>query len=236
MPGYDWSAHCAAVVPCLDEEKAIGTLVSGVREHLSTVVVVDDGCRDATAVRAASAGAVVLRNESTHGKGAALSLAWRWALEHGFNWALNLDGDGQHSPKEIPGLLSCSERTGALLVVGNRMARANSMPLLRRLVNRWMSRRLSQTAGRLLPDSQCGFRLMNLRTWESNPTRTHHFEIESEVLISFARAGANIEFVPIETVYKDEQSKIHPFRDTVRWLSWWRRASAEARSRREKRD
>ena len=98
-----------------------------------------------------------------------------------------------------------------------------SMPWVRRVVNRWMSRKLSRAAGRDLPDSQCGFRLINLVVLESMPLGTTHFEIESEVLLAFARAGKRINFVPVDVRYKSEHSKIHPLLDTVRWFKWWRR-------------
>jgi dolichol-phosphate mannosyltransferase len=84
-----------------------------------------------------------------------------------------------------------------------------------------MSRRLTVTAGRLLPDSQCGFRLMKLSAWAGLKISATHFEIESEVLLAFVRAGLEVEFVPVRAIYKDEQSKIHPVRDAVRWLKWW---------------
>jgi hypothetical protein len=98
------------------------------------------------------------------------------------------------------------------------------MPPLRRWVNRWMSGELSRISGRSLPDSQCGFRLLNLDDLARVSIRATHFEIESEVLFRFARAGLPIEFVPIRVIYKAEQSKIHPWRDTVRWLRWRRQA------------
>jgi hypothetical protein len=87
-----------------------------------------------------------------------------------------------------------------------------------------MSERLSQIAGKNLPDTQCGFRLIDLDAWSQLDLQTTHFEIESELALSFAAAGHAIEFVPIEVIYKNERSKIHPVRDTVRWFRWWRKA------------
>ena len=220
----DWRAECAAVIPCLNEAAAIGSVVEAVRAHAPVVLVVDDGSADRTAPCAEQAGAIVLRHQGNQGKGAALQTGWRWARERGFKWALTLDGDGQHSPEDIPSLFSCADRTSATLVVGNRMADANRMPWLRRWVNLWMSRRLSKLAGRYLPDSQCGFRLMNLACWSALPVSASRFEIESEVLLAFTQSGLVVEFVPIRVIYKGEQSKIQPLRDTVRWLRWWKRA------------
>jgi len=220
----DWRAACAAVIPCLNEGAAIGPLVERVRRHLPMVFVIDDGSSDNTSLKAQSAGAVVLRHQATSGKGAALQTAWTHAHKQGYSWVLMMDGDGQHSPADIPSFFQRAERTSAALVVGNRMTHAFRIPLLRRWVNRWMSWQLSKLAGQGLPDSQCGFRLMKLEDWARLPILTRHFEIESEVLLAFAKTGLAIEFVPVQVIYNEEQSKIHPWKDTVRWLQWWHRA------------
>jgi len=219
----DWRAQCAAVIPCLNEAATIGPLVGAVRRALPSVFVVDDGSSDDTGLIAQKAGAGVLRNEFTTGKGAALKRGWSRAYELGFSWALTLDGDGQHSPEDIRSFLDCADQTSAVLVVGNRMSQASEMPWVRRMVNRWMSCQISALSGRALPDTQCGFRLMRLDLWAQLPITAHYFEIESEVLIAFVNAGLPVGFVPIRAIYKDEQSKIHPLRDTIRWLRWWQR-------------
>jgi glycosyltransferase involved in cell wall biosynthesis len=225
----DWPSKCAAVIPCFNEEMAIGPVVAATHRFLPTVLVVDDGSTDQTVARAKAAGAVALGQGRNCGKGAALQAGWRWAREHGFSWAMTLDGDGQHSPEDIPSFLRCAEQGAPALVVGNRMDAAVQMPWLRRVVNRWMSRQLSKVAGQSLPDSQCGFRLINLEAWSGLPITVSRFEIESEVLIAFAAAGHQIAFVPIRVLYKSEQSKIHPLWDTLRWFRWWRRARQQDR-------
>ncbi len=220
----NWPTQCAAVIPCLNEARTVAKVVKAVRRLVPTVFVVDDGSQDDTAANATRAGAVVLRNTVSQGKGSALQIGWNHAFKCGFDWVLTMDGDAQHSANDVPKFFAVAERTGAKLVVGNRMSDPNGMPLVRRWVNRWMSERISGLAGISLPDSQCGFRLMNLEVWKQLPVAASHFEIESDVLLAFARAGCVIEFAPIEVIYKGEQSKIHPVRDTVRWVKWWRRA------------
>ena len=217
----DWASQCAAVIPCLDEAPTIGSLVRQVRIYLPTVLVVDDGSRDGTAVAADAAGATVLANACNQGKGAALARAFGRARELGFRWALTLDGDGQHSPGDIPAFLVAARSTGARLVVGNRMNAPGGMPWLRRTANRWMSHRLSELAGQTLPDSQCGLRLIDLGAWATLNLTTRHFEVESESLLAFARAGLPIAFVGIAVQPTVRPSRIHPLRDTVRWLRWW---------------
>ena len=212
---------CAAVIPCFNESASIAPLVSAVRRQLPAVVVVDDGSTDATANLAQKAGAVVIKHELNLGKGAALKSGLSHALKHGFEWAVTLDGDGQHAPEDLPALLRRAEQTGAWLVIGNRMDEAQKIPWLRRWVNQWMSRKISQRTGRHLPDTQSGFRLIHLRTWAALALNTKHFEVESEMLMAFLAAGRRVEFVPIRVIPSQRRSHIHPVTDTLRWLRWW---------------
>ena len=213
---------CAAVIPCFNEGAGIATLVSALRQQVSFVLVVDDGSTDETGSSARDAGAAVIRHERNGGKGAALRSGLSQLFRQGFEWAVTLDGDGQHTPEDLPALLRCAEQTGARLVIGNRMDNARAMPWLRRRVNRWMSRKLSQRAGRHLPDTQCGLRLIHLKTWAALALKTEHFEVESEMLMAFLAAGRRVEFVPIQVIRSRRGSRIQPVADSLRWLKWWR--------------
>lgn len=212
--------NTAALIPCLNEARTIGAMIRGIRAWTPAVLVVDDGSTDATAREAADAGAEVLRHPAPQGKGASLAEAWQWAGRRGFTWVLMLDGDGQHLPEDAPTLLAAA--TGNVrLVVGNRMDQPAGMPWLRRATNRWLSGRLSELAGVPLPDSQCGYRLAHLPTLLSLELHARHFEIESEMVLAFARAGHAPVFVPVQVRYGAERSKISPWRDTRRWWRWY---------------
>ena len=222
-------SDCAAVLACWNEAPTIAQLVKSLLPELANVYVVDDGSSDETALVAAKAGAEVLRHPRNRGKGAALRTGLAAAFDDGFSWCLTLDGDGQHAPEDLGGFLECAERTGAQLVVGNRMGEAGAMPFLRQTVNRWMSGRLSKLTGSALPDSQCGFRLLDLRVWQSLRLNCEHFEVESELLLEYLRAGCRVEFVPIRVIYGQRQySRIRPLQDTLRWLRWWWQARQRA--------
>ena len=226
----NWPESCAIVIPCFNEARHIRRVVEDARRHLRHVFVVDDGSHDLTLDEARIAGAYIIRHKDNQGKGAALAVGLAAAVEKGFTWALAMDGDGQHAANDIPKFLHCAENTGATLVIGNRMNAAGQMPLLRRLVNRWMSRQISARAGQALPDTQCGFRLMDLGVWQKLGFEASHFEVESEILFNFVQARQRVEFVPIKVIYKTERSKIRPWADTVRWFRWWRRTSKLAKS------
>lgn len=228
----DWQKNCAAVIPCRDEAPHIGALVAAVRAYLPAVWVVDDGSVDETAALAERAGGRVCRLPSNQGKGAALRAGVAECVKHGFRWALLLDGDGQHRPEDIPAFWAGAERTQARMIVGNRMHSPAALPWLRYRVNRWMSRRIGARVGVVLPDTQCGFRLVDLAAWSGLELRTSHYEIESEMLVAFLGAGHAVEFVPIQAIGRGPGSRIRPVVDSWRWLRWWMSAAARPRPKR----
>jgi glycosyltransferase involved in cell wall biosynthesis len=216
------SSQVAVVVPCLNEDRSIHSLVTEVRQILPHVLVVDDGSTDRTASDAARAGARVLNHAVPRGKGLALHTGFSFAFNEGFEWVLAMDGDGQHASADIPRFLARAEGHPFAMIIGDRMQNSGAMPPLRRAVNRWMSRRLGAYCGTPLADSQCGFRMINLPAWKRFRFSAEHFEIESELIVRFLKAGLAIDFVPVQTRYASECSKIRPFRDTIRWLRWWK--------------
>jgi glycosyltransferase involved in cell wall biosynthesis len=219
----NWQKGCVVLIPCLNEADAIGAVISAVKSFVPNVLVVDDGSTDGTGDVARAASATVLRHPQTLGKGAALRAGWDAALQRGFEWALCMDGDGQHAAADIPKFLGRGERGDVALVAGERMHAPNTMPLVRRITNRFMSWHLSRLVDVQLTDTQCGFRLLHLPSLARLQVKSDCFEIESEVLIQFARARFGIAFVPIQVIYADERSKIRPLRDTLRWWNWLRK-------------
>ena len=99
----------------------------------------------------------------------------------------------------------------------------SSMPLVRRIVNRWMSKRISAVCGQDIPDTQCGFRMLHRQLIPELLGGAPRFDYETEMLILASRKGFRIDSVPISTVYSDEVSSIHPMRDTFRFFKLMRR-------------
>src|SRR4051794_39881776 len=218
-------AEIAAAIPALQEEKHIADVARRTLAQIGRVVVVDDGSTDATAENARSAGAEVIVHPVNRGKGESIKAGLRHWLDRGVDYVVLLDGDGQHLPEEISRFVEAAERTGAKLLIGSRMHDVARMPPLRRAVNRYMSRKISGLCGCVIPDSQCGFRMLHRDLIPDVLGGGERFDYETEMLILASRRGYAIESVPITTVYADEVSSIHPVRDTVRFFSMLRRYS-----------
>jgi hypothetical protein len=108
-------------------------------------------------------------------------------------------------------------------LVGNRMNNVSAMPFIRRFVNRYMSKRISRVCRQEIPDTQCGFRMLDRQLIPDLLGGGDRFDYDTEVLIIASRKGYQIESVPITTVYTDQVSKIRPLRDSIRFLKlMWR--------------
>jgi len=207
-----------AIIPAFREERFVGQVVRQVLQYVQAVLVVDDGSPDNTANEAEAAGATVIRHSTNLGKGAALKTGLDYAVSTEAPFFLFLDGDGQHDPSEIPAFIDAINRTNTDLVVGNRMRNLQSMPLIRRWTNQFMSWQIGRICKISIPDSQCGFRLARKELLPVLMAPSNRFEFESESIILAARQGFRLGFVPIRTIYTDQHSKIRPLRDTVRYL------------------
>ncbi len=217
-------SQTAAVIPAYQDEKHIGDIVRRTRERLDHVVVIDDGSSDQTAQRAREAGAEVIVHDENRGKGEALKTGLGHWLDREVTWVSLLDSDGQHLPEEIDRFMAAvAAATRPSFFIGNRMNDLAGMPFIRRVVNRYMSRGISRVCGQEIPDTQCGFRMLDRQLIPELLGGGHRFDYETEVLIIASRKGYRIESVPITTVYTDQVSKIHPLRDAFRFFKlMWR--------------
>src|SRR3978361_51826 len=110
--------NVAALIPCYFEERFIRDVANRVKAQLDHVLGVDDGSTDATETNARAAGVEVIKHTANQGKGAAIKTGLKALSERpGIEYALVLDGDGQHAPEEIPRFLAAANETQAQMLV-----------------------------------------------------------------------------------------------------------------------
>ncbi len=187
----------AAVLPALDEEATIASVVRAVNPHVDAVIVVDNGSRDATALRAIEAGAGVVR-EPRRGYGRACLRGVQEAQKLGARVLVFLDADGSDDPNDIPRLIARIGEGRADFVLGCRTAarmEPGSMTAPQRFGN-WLAPLLMRwSAGAPYHDmpplkaiSMAHFHLLGVR----DPG--HGFTIE--LLMKAHAAGLRIEEIP----------------------------------------
>ncbi len=103
-----------AIIPAFNEEGSVGKVIEGVKQYLpgADILVVNDGSTDQTLERARARGATVLNLPYNLGIGGAMQAGYKYAFEKSYDIAIQVDGDGQHDPKEIINIFGFRRKTG----------------------------------------------------------------------------------------------------------------------------
>lgn len=155
-----------AVVPAYNESDTITAVIDAIREGAPDfdIVVVDDGSTDETSACARAAGVPVISLPFNLGIGGAVQAGFTYALERGYSWMAQVDGDGQHDPGELRRLAETMASDPTLdMVCGSRFAGAGDYlaPISRRTGIHIFAFLLSRIVGQRVTDPTSGFRLYN---------------------------------------------------------------------------
>ena len=182
----------ALVIPAFNEASTIREVVQAAQCYIKDIIVVDDGSSDRTAKALDNLPITLLRNSSNMGKAFSLWRGFQHAIERGVRAILTLDGDGQHSPEDIPRLIAQWERTPNHLIIGARRRNPGRDVRHRVVANQIADFWISWAAGYPIADSQSGFRLYPsglLQQTKCKHGKGQSFVFESEILIEGARLG-----------------------------------------------
>ena len=198
-----------AAIPCHNEARHIGDVISQARLFVDRVIVVDDGSSDNTAEVAEAAGSLVIRHEVNKGKGMAMNTAFQWARNNGILAMVMLDGDGQHNPAEIPLVLKPVLEDEVDVVIGSRFLGSDSrIPIYRVLGQKVLIFSTNFGSGLKLTDCQSGFRAFSEKAIDAlyfTRTKVGDVECESQFLIKENRL--RVTEVPIVVNYDDDAKR-----------------------------
>jgi glycosyltransferase involved in cell wall biosynthesis len=209
------AAATSVIIPAFNEAGSIGALVAELRAiaEWREVLVVDDGSRDETAHRAASAGARVVRHPYNIGNGAAVKTGIRQATGR---FVLIIDADGQHRPADAPLLVAQLETYD--LVVGARSPQSQATAF-RRFGNSVLNWTASYLTARPIPDLTSGFRAARRAGMvEFLHLLPNGFSTPTTTTLAFLKAGYSVHFEPVEAARRQGASKIKLGPDGVRFL------------------
>jgi glycosyltransferase involved in cell wall biosynthesis len=186
------------VIPAFNEAGSIVGVLNAVRAYFAgDVLVIDDGSTDDTGVLAARAGATVIRHACNLGIGAAVQTGFMYALGHGYDIVVRLDGDGQHDPAYIPRFLQELE-DGADVVVGSRfLAREGFQSTSVRRIGIFILSIVSALVGTRVTDPTSGFWALGARALDVLARSQPDDYPETEALVLATRAGCRLRELPV---------------------------------------
>ena len=214
--------HCDAiggcvVIPVFNHAATVGDVVRGALEHAHTVIVCDDGSTDGSGAAAQGAGAQLLTHPVNQGKGAALRTLLAEAHRKGFRYAVSLDADGQHFPKDIAAIVEVAKKDPGSLVIGARDLAAAGAPGSSQFGRKFSNFWVWFESGQRVDDSQSGFRAYPLPETLALMGSRSRYDFEVEVLLRASWAGLTLRSTPIGVLYpKDRITHFRPVADNVR--------------------
>jgi glycosyltransferase involved in cell wall biosynthesis len=190
-----------AILPAFNEAGSIGRVIAEIRSFDPGfgIVVVDDGSTDDTAAEAERAGARVVRLPYNLGIGAAVQTGYQYARDHGYEIAVQIDGDGQHDPRDLEQLLAPLARKEVDMVIGSRFCgeRRYRAPLARRIGIGLLAAVVSLIVRRRMTDPTSGFRAVNRMGILLFADNYPHDYPEAEANVLVARHRLRLVEVPV---------------------------------------
>lgn len=210
-------ADVCILIPTLNEEATIGSVVKGVKEEgFENVVVIDGGSTDNTRDVASAAGARVVEQTGT-GKGQAIAEA---VVEHTESEIfVMLDGDGTYEPEQVTNIYEPLSSGNAEHVIGDRFADMDSdaMKRLNRVGNGLINRLFSLLYGKNYRDILSGYRGFTRDAWDDMTMNigSDGFGIETEMAVESVRQGVDTEVVGVSYSARPDGSEtnLSPVKD-----------------------
>jgi glycosyltransferase involved in cell wall biosynthesis len=195
----------AVVMPAHNEAAVIGPVIARIPARIDTFnvtpIVVDDGSKDGTAAVAARHGAYVVQHLTNLGVGAATVTGLRAARALNSDIVVTMDADGQHDPAEIEALVQCLQEGPYDVVIGSRLLHPAGMPVSRFGANILLNAVTYMVHGKIVSDSQSGFKAFSRRALEVMDLSSPGYEICSEIIGEMYRKNLTYKSLPVKAVY-----------------------------------
>jgi glycosyltransferase involved in cell wall biosynthesis len=190
------------IIPAYNEQESIGQVVEKIRTKLSgfDVIVVNDCSTDNTKSVLETSGCKYLDLPINLGIGGAMQTGYLYARENGYDFAVQVDGDGQHDVLEIGKLLKAQKETGADLVIGSRFLGEKSFQssFMRRVGINLFSYLTLLLSGQKITDATSGFRLAGPKVIDLYAGYYPSDYPEPEVIIYLKKNGLKIVETPVK--------------------------------------
>lgn len=207
----------AVIIPVYNHGQTLPAVTANALALGFPVIVVDDGSTDNGHLGIQqTAGVRLIRHETNQGKGAALLTGFQTAYAGGAQWAITLDADGQHDPRDAAELIAALTPPSRPIVVGCRREMFNAgAPWTSRFGRGFSNFWVRMSGGPPTLDTQSGFRIYPLPEVLGLDVRARRYQYELEVLVKAARQGIAVIERPIRVTYPPKGQRVSHFRPFV---------------------
>jgi len=200
------SSGWLAALPVYNEVDYVDDVLDEVARHASDVLVVDDGSLDGTAERLQQRRDIALvSHPENRGYGAALTTAFQYAIDNGFQGIVTLDCDGQHQPCRIPEFIQAAN--DADIVSGSRYLKSydgdDAPPEERMKINRTITHELNERLGYSLTDAFCGFKAYRTSALKLLTIDNTGYAMPLQLWVKAAAAELQVVEIPVPLIYLD---------------------------------
>jgi glycosyltransferase involved in cell wall biosynthesis len=214
------SFKVCVLIPTYNNSATLAHVISSVAEYTRNIIVVNDGSTDDTPRVLSEFHFIdIISYEINRGKGMALRLGFKRAVELGFDYAISIDSDGQHFAADLPKFLEKLNEHRSAIIVGARNMEQSSVPGKSSFGNRFSNFWFRLETGLKISDTQSGYRLYPVKLLHDRKYFTRKYEFEIEVLVRAAWSGIEVVEVPVKVFYPEKNRRVshfRPFRDFSR--------------------
>ncbi len=209
----------AIVIPVYNHKDKIKDVILDALKINFPVIVVDDGSTDGTYEKIRGIKNIkIIRHKKNMGKGAAIMTGLLHAAKTA-NWAITLDGDGQHNPYDIPSLIKVVPNGQRPVIIGKRYGMdKGKVPWTSRWGRKFSNFWVWVAGGAMLSDSQSGFRIYPLPETLNLNIKAKRFQYEVEVLVKAGWKNIPVIEAPVSVTYKPGCQRVSHFRPFVDFI------------------
>lgn len=211
---------CCVIIPTYNNEKTIESVIQSTLEYCNDIIVVNDGCTDNTKLILEKYPTLhIVTHPHNLGKGMGLRNCFKKAVELGFDYAISIDSDGQHYPKDFILFLEKIEKEPGSLIIGARNMTVENVPNKSTFGNKFSNFWYWAETGISLPDTQSGYRLYPVQRLKNIWLFTTKFELEIEVIVKSAWHNIPVISIPVSVYYAPANERVShfiPSRDSTR--------------------
>lgn len=202
------------IIPAYNEADGIVAVIESIRTAVPSadILVVNDGSRDETAAMAEKAGAIVLSHSFNMGYGVTIQTGYKYAYAKGYEYLVQIDGDGQHDPSFIAELLAPVKNGDVDFAIGSRFLWFDSYrpSFSRRLGILFFRKLVTVIIGRSITDPTSGFQAFNRSVVKFFSTDVFPCDYpDADMLITLNLAGFRMRELPVRMFANPSGKTMH---------------------------